>query len=151
MSTEPREDHKKAIEEMQKTQALKDRMKASKAQNSITRSVTNFLFGGLKDISCLCTGGTDLKYLTQAKAAPFTNYQIQRSFFEENCFGNANKTLTEVMICFQQSAIAYLKFCKANHLHKLSLHYTSYKKMNFDKDTLKQYENKFHKYLDRLY
>ena len=55
------------------------------------------------------------------------------------------------MICFQQSAIAYLKFCKANHLHKLSLHYSSYKRMNFDKNALSQYENKFHKYLDRLY
>ena len=64
MSTEPREDQKRAIEEMQKTQALKDRIAASKAQNSISRSVTNFLFGGLKDISCLCGGESDLKYLT---------------------------------------------------------------------------------------
>ena len=136
---------------MQRTQALKDRIAASKAQNPISRSVTSFLFGGLKDLSCLCTGGTELKYLTQTKHAASTHHQLHRSFIEENCFGVANKSLTEILICFQQSAIAYLKFCKANHLHKLSCHYFSYKKLNFDREALSRYNTIFHKYLDRLY
>lgn len=38
-------------------------------------------------------------------------------YLEAKFYGHGRKTLTEDMVCFQQAAVAYLKYYKANNMH----------------------------------
>ena len=66
----------------------------------------------------------------------------QRAYFEQSFFGNGSKSLTEDMVCFQQAAIGYLKYMKANHIPKFF--------STFDQD-FEKYHIKLTKYLVRIH
>lgn len=69
-------------------------------------------------------------------------------YLDEKHYGHGRKTLTEDMVCFQQAAVAYLRYYKDSQMH---LAWKSQQINQKGDEELIKYEDRLHKYLDRMY
>ena len=77
-----------------------------------------------------------------------TNIADSPEYLTGNYFGQGRKSLTEDMVCFQQSATAYLNYYKASNMHQPWK--SKQIQVNGD-ELLLQHELRLQKYLDRMY